>query len=98
MVADHTQTAGLRDITRANLRSSQDDLSLDEWRRRGAALAAMERDIQWLIGDWWVFGQARYGERAKAAAKGVFGLAFQTLVNAGVVARRFEPNRRRLAL
>jgi N6-adenosine-specific RNA methylase IME4 len=79
-------------------------LSLDEalpfkrWVEIGQQLCAMERGVQWWIGDWWAFGGARYGDRAEVAANGI-GWAFQTLVNCGVVARRFsETNRRRLVL
>jgi len=57
-----------------------------------------QKALNWHIGDWWAFGDHRYGERAKAAAEGIFGREFQTLVNLGNVSNRFESNRRRLDL
>lgn len=40
------------------------------------------------------FGDHRYGERAKLAAEGIFGLSFSTLRVYGTVARAFETFRR----
>lgn len=73
------------------------DLPFEDWEAMGRRLAKAEKRLPWLIGDWWRYGH-QYGERAKAAAGGIFGLAFQTLVNAGVVAGRFGTNRRRLVV
>jgi N6-adenosine-specific RNA methylase IME4 len=75
--------------------SLPDGFSFDEWQTLGVGLAKMEKGVQWWIGDWWAFGQQAYGERAKAAAEGAFGRAFQTLADAGWVARKFETSRRR---
>lgn len=72
-----------------------DDLSFERWQAIGRELFARERVTQWWIGDWWAFGEHRYGERAKAAASGIWGLAFGTLRNLGSVARSFETSRRR---
>ena len=44
------------------------------------------------------FGTHRYGDRAKAAAKGIFGRSFGGLMNCGSVARAFETSRRREVL
>lgn len=73
-------------------------LPFEQWIEIGQELAAREKVLNWWIGDWWAFGEHEYGARAKAAAEGVFGLAFQTLVNAGSVSRKFGGNRRRLVL
>lgn len=48
-----------------------------------------------LIGDWWAFGDHRYGERAAVAAAGLFPLSFSTVANAAVVCRMLETSRRR---
>jgi hypothetical protein len=29
----------------------------------GALLGKIERSVSWWLGDWWAFGEARYGER-----------------------------------
>jgi hypothetical protein len=78
--------------TRLDLAES---LDFDEWCALGAELARVERGHQWWIGDWWTFGGHRYGERAKAAAEGLFGRSFQGLMDCGFVARKFETSRRR---
>jgi N6-adenosine-specific RNA methylase IME4 len=70
-------------------------LPLDRWVELGKQLCMMGHGVQWWIGDWWVFGDAAYGERAQAAASGIFGRAFQTLMNAGSVARSFAKTSRR---
>lgn len=74
------------------------DLTFDNWRAYGIELSKMERGVQWWIGDWWAFGGQQYGERARAAAEGIFGRAFQTLANAASVSRKFETSRRREVL
>jgi hypothetical protein len=70
-------------------------LPFEEWVDIGRRLCASSQVINWHVGDWWAFGEARYGERAKAAAAGIFGLAFQSLMNMAAVARAFETSRRR---
>lgn len=74
------------------------DTSFDQWQNVGRELFARERTVSWWIGDWWAFGEHRYGERAKAAAQGIWGLSFGTLMNLGSIARSFETSRRREAL
>lgn len=75
-----------------------DNLSFEDWSARGVRLGTLEKGVQWWVGDWWRFGSQKYGDRAGVAAQGIFGRAFQTLVNCGVTAQRFESNRRRFAL
>lgn len=72
--------------------------TFDQWVEMGRSLAEGQRVINWWIGDWWAFGSHRYGERAKAAAEGIFGREFQTLANAASVCRSFETSRRREVL
>jgi N6-adenosine-specific RNA methylase IME4 len=69
-------------------------LPFERWLELGRQLAAMERGVQWWVGDWWIFGQPRYGERAAAAASGIFGRSFQNLMDCGWVARKFETSLR----
>jgi hypothetical protein len=82
-------------------------LAFEEWVAIGRRLCASSQVINWHIGDWWAFGteldpktkKPRYGDRAKLAAQGIFGLAFQSLINCGVVARAFsETNRRQFVV
>jgi hypothetical protein len=86
--------------------AGQASLSLDlpknqtfaEWLDVGKNLAGANKMLNWWIGDWWAAGSHRYGERAKAAAEGLFGREFQTLMNAASVCRAFETSRRRETL
>jgi N6-adenosine-specific RNA methylase IME4 len=73
-------------------------LPLDRWVELGKQLCLMDGGVRWWVGDWWAFGDVAYGVRAKAAASGIFGRAFQTLANAASTARKFETSRRREAL
>jgi N6-adenosine-specific RNA methylase IME4 len=77
-----------------------DDMTEGEWREVGAKLGSVERDISWWLGDWWAFGEKKYGQRkAIVEAKDWNGPAFQTCVNVGNVCKKFlETNRRRLLL
>lgn len=70
------------------------NLSFERWQDIGRELAAREKVLNWWIGDWWAFGEHRYGDKAKVAAEGCFGLSYSTLSTYGTVARAFEPSRR----
>lgn len=70
-------------------------LTFEEWVDVGRRLSIGQQAINWHIGDWWAFGDHRYGVRAEAAAKGLFGKDFGTLANLATVARKFETSRRR---
>lgn len=69
------------------------DLSFEDWADYGERLFAMERGVMWAIGDWWRFGEHRYGERAAQALDSRY--SFGTLRNAGYVAGAIETSRRR---
>jgi hypothetical protein len=74
-------------------------LTFEHWQDVGRDLAAREKVLNWWIGDWWAFGEHRYGERAKVAAEGLFPLSFKRLANIGSVARAFgETSRQREVL
>lgn len=72
-----------------------DDLRIEDWQALGRKLCTMEQRVQWWIGDWWAFGEHAYGSRAQMVAEGVFGRSYGGLRNLAVVARKFEPSRRR---
>jgi N6-adenosine-specific RNA methylase IME4 len=76
-----------------------DDMGEDEWLRAGGVLAKIERGVGWWLGDWWAFGEKRYGYRkAMVEASDWAGPSFQTCVDCGTVARRFESTRRHVLL
>jgi hypothetical protein len=73
----------------------RDGMTFEEWKSDGHKLHVVNEGSQWAIGDWWVHGSHSYGDRAKAAADGIFGLSFGALRNYGTTARSFEMSRRR---
>jgi hypothetical protein len=75
-----------------------DALPFEDWVAIGRKLCAGQQALNWHIGDWWAFGDHRYGDRAKLAAEGIFGREFQSLIDMATVARRFETTRRRVDL
>lgn len=74
--------------------SLPDATTFEEWQDIGRELAAREKVLNWWIGDWWAFGEHRYGERAKLAASELFPVSFGTLANIGSVARAFPETSR----
>ena len=76
--------------------SLPEDLSYEHWLECGHGLDRMNRAALWWLGDWWAFGQQRYGVRVEAIKE--LDWEFQTCVNAGTVSSRIESNRRRLLL
>jgi hypothetical protein len=55
------------------------------------------RSIQWLLGDWITYGNAKFGERYAKASR-ITGYDSQTLMNMVYVASRFSISRRRESL
>jgi hypothetical protein len=72
-------------------------LPFEAWSAIGARIARHSSATTWWLGDWLVYGQAKYGRRYKEAIAAT-GLDYQTLRNYAVVARRFEVSRRRAGL
>lgn len=73
-----------------------DDLTEQEWRAAGVMLGKVERSVGWWIGDWWAFGESRYGVRkAIVEADDWEGPDYKTCANAATVCRQFETSRRR---
>ena len=64
-----------------------------EWMELGDILHKIERGVKWWLGDWWLYGERKYGEGAAQAAD--VGQDLHTLQNAAWVASRVEPSRRR---
>jgi len=77
--------------------SPSQELNANEWAAAGRRIGAVGRCIQWLLGDWIAYGNAKFGERYARAAK-ITGYDTQTLMNMVYVASRFEISRRRETL
>lgn len=75
--------------------SLPESMTFEQWEAIGMELANRAKKLNWWIGDWWAAGHHRYGERARLAARGLFGREFKTLANIASVCRAFEPSRRR---
>jgi site-specific DNA-methyltransferase (adenine-specific) len=79
-----------------------ESLPIDEWIAVGSALQQLEKSIGWWLGDWWRFGDRKYGAMASQAARDhvqdVTGHAYSTIKNAAATAKRFELARRRADL
>lgn len=69
-------------------------MSIEEWVDVGRKLCHAEKSVMWWIGDWWAFGNIKYGDKAKIAKEGIFSRGYESLINAGTVSRKFEVPRR----
>jgi hypothetical protein len=75
------------------------ELTMEQWKTLGKALAKCPTAYQWWIGDWWAFGEHKYGDRKKLVkSKEWTGPAFGTCMHAAVTCRAFETCRRRHVL
>jgi N6-adenosine-specific RNA methylase IME4 len=71
-------------------------LSVEDWLKCGQAFGLVEGAAQWWLGDWWAFGDARYGERkAIVEAEDWDGPSFQTCADAAFVCNKFKETSRR---
>jgi hypothetical protein len=70
-----------------------DDLSFPAWLDLGRHIATIQSGSSWWIGDWVVYGHARYQRRYRSALRET-NLDYKTLRNYGWVASRFAPHRR----
>ena len=76
------------------------ELTEKDWQEVGQELGRAGGMLQWWIGDWWVYGEHRYGDRkALVEADDWEGPSFQTCMNCATVIRAFmETSRRREVL
>jgi hypothetical protein len=65
--------------------------------RAGSHFGRTGRFFQWWIGDWLLYGNARWGEKYGRASK-LTGYHASSLRNMVWVASRFDPERRRIGL
>jgi len=68
-------------------------LNYEEWEQIGRKIQMAANASMWWLGDWWAYGEHRYGERAAQAVDSNY--SFQTFANAASVARKIETYRRR---
>lgn len=79
--------------------SLPEGLSYDEWLGVGRKLMLADKAVQWAIGDWWAYGDHRYGERASAAIDPETGEnRLQRYMNYAWVSRAIETSRRKEVL
>ncbi|TDD92999.1 hypothetical protein E1293_00185 [Actinomadura darangshiensis] len=67
------------------------------WKKIGDQLSALANASAWWLGDWLVYGEARYPERYKQAVKETT-LDYQTLRNYAWISRKIDKSRRRVTL
>jgi N6-adenosine-specific RNA methylase IME4 len=89
---------GLPDVPSRVALNLPDGIPFEAWASVGEALCTVEASIQWWIGDWWAYGERRYGKRKEISdllrEQGRKIPGFQALMNFGWVAKRFEPSTR----
>jgi hypothetical protein len=67
-----------------------------DWKSAGHALSQVEGAMNWWLGDWWRFGEHKYGDRKALVESDEWsGPAYQTCKNAALVSVAFEKSRRR---
>jgi hypothetical protein len=73
--------------------------SFQDWQALGERLAFADNSLAWRVGDWWVYGEHRYGDRVAAVhSQGWNGPSFGACRNYAIVSRAFEMSRRRYTL
>ena len=76
--------------------SLPEDLPIADWHDIGIQLGRAGTQLSWLVGDWWAFGEAHYGQRkAIVEADDWTGPAYQTCMNMASVCRAFQETSRR---
>ena len=75
----------------------QGDMPFEQWVSAGHELQRLFRSIQWLVGDWLLYGEGHYSGRYDQAID-VTGLDVTTLMNVTRVSRCIPPPRRRAQL
>lgn len=70
-------------------------VSLERWKEIGLSLQQMLKAVPWWLGDWWRFGERRWGELTGESVKQVTGKAYQTVRNYAWICGKFDPSLRR---
>lgn len=71
-----------------------DGMTLEGWTAAGRRLGLIGRGMQWWLGDWIRFGNARWGERYREASR-ITGYEVGTLRNMAWVSGQFDRSLRR---
>ena len=67
-----------------------------DWKSAGQALSQVEGAMNWWLGDWWRFGEHKYGDRKALVESDEWtGPVFGTCMNAATVCAKFQTSRRR---
>jgi hypothetical protein len=73
-----------------------DGLSIIEWAQVGLDLTRARSLVNWAIGDWWRFGEHRYGKRRAVVAGDEWsGPSYQAIADYGWVCAKFSETSRR---
>lgn len=75
--------------------SENPEPTFQEWEEQGTNLANGHRQINWMIGDWLVYGIEQFGAEAQTLACDKFGRTPSELKKALDVAKRFPLEQRR---
>jgi hypothetical protein len=75
-------------------------ISANDYKVIGNAIAQLYQRVNWYLGDWWISGDHRYGERRDIVLSDDWlGPGYQACMDAGLVCRAFaESSRRREVL
>lgn len=84
-------------ITKRTSLLLDEGLAFEDWSRIGTQLSCTQDSSTWWLGDWLVYGQARYPERYRRVIDST-AFDYQTLRNYAWVANRVSPSRRRARL
>ena len=90
-----TQLSLPGEATKTSL-SLPDGLTFDQWQSVGQQIARAERAVMWWMGDWWNYGERKYGEMTAQAVDSEYD--YQTWRNAAWVAGKIEMSLRRDSL
>jgi hypothetical protein len=73
-----------------------DGMDEPQWEEFGRRLGKAESAYQWMVGDWWNFGNMAYGNRIHVVKSPAWtGPIYETCANCGWVCRAFESSLRR---
>jgi len=69
-----------------------DETTFEQWLDIGSKLIQTTQNIMWWLGDWWNFGERKYGEAASQALS--MEIPYSTFSKASYVARQIDKERR----
>lgn len=69
-------------------------IPFDAWGKIGGQIGTMARASRWWVGDWWLFGEGSFGEKASQLMDAT-GLDYKSVVNSARTSARVAPAVRR---